>query len=104
MRVMILGLVAASLSATVPAAVPAPVPADNSPQGVSPLPRCTQAVLAKYIGKHKSRTVARRMRHATGAKSVRWVPVGMMVNMIYQRDRLTVRLGPDHHITQASCN
>ena len=104
MRVMILGLVAGSLSATVPAAVPAPVRADNSPQGVSPLPRCTQAVLAKFIGKHKSRTVARRMRHATGAKSVRWVPVGMMVNMIYQRDRLTVRLGPDHHITQASCN
>lgn len=104
MRVMILGLVAAGLSATVPAAVPAPVPADNSPQGVSPLPRCTQAVLAKFIGKHKSRTVARRMRHATGAKSVRWVPVGMMVNMIYQRDRLTVRLGPDDHITQASCN
>ena len=104
MRVMIIGLVAASLSATVPAAVPAPVPADNSPQGVSPLPRCTQAVVAKYIGKHKSRTVARRMLHATGAKSVRWVPVGMMVSMIYQRDRLTVRLGPDHHITQASCN
>ena len=100
MRVLILGVVAASLSATVPAAVPA----DPAPQGVTALPRCTQAVLAKYIGKHKSSTVARRMRLATGAKTVRWVPVGMMVNMIYQYDRLTVRLGPDHRITQASCN
>ena len=100
MRALILGLVAASLPATVPAAVPA----DNSPQGVTPLPRCTQAVLAKYIGKPKSGLVARRMRHATGAKSVRWVPVGTMVSMIYQNDRLTVRLGPDHRITQASCN
>ena len=63
MRVLILGVVAASLSATVPAAVPA----DPAPQGVTALPRCTQAVLAKYIGKHKSSTVARRMRHATGA-------------------------------------
>ena len=82
----------------------AAVPADTAPQGVTALPRCTQAVLAKYIGKPKSRAVAARMRRATGARTVRWVPVGMMVNMIYQRDRLTVRLGPDHHITQASCN
>lgn len=100
MRSMILGLVATSMSAIVPAAVPA----DNSPQGVTPLPRCTQAVLGKYIGKPKSSLVARRMRHATGAKSVRWVPVGTMVSMLYQYDRLTVRLGPDRRITQASCN
>lgn len=100
MRVLLIGMVAAGLSAAATAAIPA----DPAPHGVTALPRCTQAVLGKYIGKPKSSMVARRMRHATGAKSVRWVPVGMMVNMLYQYDRLTVRLDTDQRITQASCN
>lgn len=100
MRVLLFGLVATGLTGAATAAVPAA----SAPQGVTALPRCTQAVLGKYIGKHKSSWLARQMRHATGAKSVRWVPVGMMVSMLYQYDRLTVRLGPDRRITQASCN
>ena len=100
MHVLMIGLIAAAMSAAAIAAIPA----DPVPQGVSALPRCTQAVLTKYFGKTKSNAVARRMRRATGARTVRWVPVGTMVNMIYQFDRLTVRLGVDHRITQASCN
>lgn len=100
MRVLLSAFALLGLSTGVGAAVPA----DHAPQGVTALPRCTQAVLGKYIGKPRSRLVAARMRRATGARTVRWVPVGMMVNMIYQYDRLTVRLGPDHRITQASCN
>ena len=104
MRFLLCVIGLASLSACATTSATSAAPADTAPQGVPALPRCTQAVLAPFIGQPKTDMLAAKLLAATGAREIRWVPVGMMVNMIYQYDRLTVRLGPDLRITQASCN
>lgn len=90
----------ASIAATACATVPAPAdPVASDPS----LPRCTPAVLASFVGQPATSEVGARMLAATGARTIRWVPVGTMVTMDYRFDRLTVRLGEDGRIAQANC-
>ena len=98
MRVLITMLTLAGLSACATTAVGEPSGGDMS------LPRCTETVLAPYVGQQASGEVGARMLAATGARALRWVPPGTMVTMDYRFDRLTVRLGADGRIAQAGCN
>lgn len=91
---------ALAIATTACAAVPAPAdPVAGDPS----LPRCTPAVLAPFVGQPATSDVGARMLSATGARTIRWVPAGMMVTMDYRFDRLTVRLGEDGRIIQANC-
>lgn len=95
-------LAAALASIVATACATAPAPADPV-AGDPSLPHCNPAVLARFVGQTATSDVGARMLAATGARTIRWVPPGTMVTMDYRFDRLTVRLGDDGRITQASC-
>ena len=98
MRILASTLALFSLSACATTAPGEPAGGDAS------LPRCTDAVLATFVGQQATSEVGARMLALTGARALRWVPPGTMVTMDYRFDRLTVRVGADGRITQAGCN
>lgn len=91
-------LLATGLLASCAAAAPEPAVV-GSGSGYA----CRQRSFEEFIGQVATSEVAAEMLRASGARTIRWVRLGMMVTMEYREDRLTVRLASNNRITTASC-
>lgn len=91
-------LLASGLLASCAAAAPQP-PTVGSGSGYV----CRQRSFEEFIGQVATGEVAAEMLRASGARTIRWMRLGMIVTMEYQEDRLTVRLASNNRITTASC-
>ncbi len=96
MRLMIAALCAIPLGACTVA---------QSDQTAMPEPAesCRREALAQFIGQPMSEDLGKRMLAASGAKTIRWVPVGGVVTMDYRGDRITVQLDQANRIESANC-
>ena len=76
-------------------------PAD--PVVAEPAETCRGEALASFAGQPATAALGARMLRDSGARTLRWVPQGMMVTMDYRGDRLTVRLDAANRVERASC-
>ena len=96
MRIAMATLSFASLAAC--AAAPAEPPVDG---GL--VQTCRNDNLAQFTGQPKSARLEARMRAASGARDVRWVPKDGVVTMDFRGDRLTVQLDANNLVETARC-
>ncbi len=64
---------------------------------------CKAEGLDDLIGKPRGDAVGAEAKRRSGARVLRWIPVGVMVTMDYRTDRLDLRLDSEGRITQISC-
>ena len=79
----------------------ATAPAD--PVVAEPAETCRKEPLAGFVGQPATQALGARMLRETGARTLRWVPEGMMVTMDYRGDRLTVHLDAANRVERANC-
>lgn len=73
--------------------------ADNVPSPAM----CRNEALMQFAGQPASQELGARMLAASGAKVLRWVPVGGAVTMDFRADRITVQLDASNRVERASC-
>lgn len=64
---------------------------------------CRRAALAGFVGMPATQELGARMLRESGARTLRWVPKGMMVTMDYRGDRVTAYLDTANRVERASC-
>ena len=64
---------------------------------------CRNEPLAQFAGQPASQELGSKMLAASGAKSIRWVPKGSVINMEFSPDRLTVLLDGSNRVEAARC-
>ena len=64
---------------------------------------CKDDGLASFVGQDATADLGSRLRSASGAKTLRWVPKGGVVTMDFRPDRLTVQLDADNKVETARC-
>lgn len=93
----LLPLLALAACATTPASVVA------EPAVAEPADICRNDALASFTGQPASQGLGTKMLAVSGARTLRWVPRGMMVTMDYRGDRLTVMLDAANRVERARC-
>lgn len=100
MRTAIAIIAAAIALSACAAAPPPPIPE----HGVTAGYQCSNAGLDRFVGQPASQALGAEMLRASGARIIRWVPIGVMITMDYSPERLTVRLGPgNRRVTKVNC-
>lgn len=74
--------------------------ADSTPQAPA---ACRNDALAQFTGQPASQDLGERMLRASGARILRWVPIGGMVTMDFSPERITVFLDGSNRVERASC-
>jgi hypothetical protein len=64
---------------------------------------CRNEALMQFARQPASQELGARMLAASGAKVLRWVPVGGAVTMDFRADRITVQLDASNRVERASC-
>ncbi|MEP7315971.1 MAG: I78 family peptidase inhibitor [Sphingomicrobium sp.] len=64
---------------------------------------CTADQVGEFSGQQATQDVAERIQKATGARTFRWLPKGMMVTMEYRADRVNVVLDATNKIESVRC-
>ena len=67
------------------------------------LDNCSNAALVPFTGREATQDLGTQLLAASGAKVMRWVPMGALVTMEYRADRLTVHLDATNHVKSAIC-
>lgn len=77
---------------------------DQTADALPPTPaNCRSETLAQFVGQPASQDLGERMLHASGARTIRWVPKGGAVTMDFSPTRLTVQLDGSNRVETASC-
>lgn len=66
--------------------------------------RCDGAALVRFQGQPATAQLGAEMLSVTGATTLRWVPYGTAVPMIYMAGRVTVFLDEKNNVRNASCS
>jgi hypothetical protein len=64
---------------------------------------CRSEALSKFVGQQASRELGHAIMLASGAREVRWVPLGGVVTMDFRADRVTVQLDGANRVQSANC-
>ena len=64
---------------------------------------CQSGGLSQFIGQRASAQLGREMLRASGARVIRWVPLGGVVTMDFSPARLTVQLDAANRVQSANC-
>jgi len=73
-------------------------PVASQPAGV-----CRSEALSKFVGQQATRELGHAIMLASGAREVRWVPLGGVVTMDFRADRVTVQLDGANRVQSANC-
>ncbi len=64
---------------------------------------CRPQPLAQFVGQPSSQELGARIRAASGARVIRWVPKGGVTTMDFRADRVTVSLDKSNRVETANC-
>jgi len=64
---------------------------------------CRNEALSQFTGQPASDELAERIRKASGARILRWVPRGTVVTMEFNPERVTILLDGANRVERASC-
>jgi hypothetical protein len=64
---------------------------------------CQSEALGRFVGQKASTQLGNDMLRASGARLIRWVPLGGMVTMDFSPERLTVQLDGANRVQSAHC-
>jgi hypothetical protein len=64
---------------------------------------CRSEALSQFIGRPATGQLGRDMLRASGARIIRWVPLGGVVTMDFSPVRLTVQLDGSNRVQSANC-
>lgn len=64
---------------------------------------CTADQVGEFSGQQATQEVAARIQKATGARTFRWLPKGMIVTMEYRGDRVNAILDAANKIESVRC-
>ena len=77
---------------------------DATADGLPEAPgNCRSEALSQFVGQPASEELGQRMLRASGARTIRWVPLGGVVTMDFNPARLTVQLDGSNRVERASC-
>ena len=68
-----------------------------------PTGACRNDALSQFVGQPASEELGGRMLRTSGARVIRWVPVGGVVTMDFNPARITVQLDSSNRVERASC-
>jgi len=87
------------LLAAISACAAASPPIDDGPTARI----CRGQALAQFIGQQATAQLGSDMLRASGARIIRWVPLGGAVTMDFSPARLTVQLDGANRVQSANC-
>jgi hypothetical protein len=64
---------------------------------------CTADQVGQFIGQPASQELAARIQNATGARTFRWLPKGVIVTMEYRGDRVSALLDAANKVENVRC-
>ena len=86
------------------AAVPPPVTGQPPLSAGTTGNTCSNANLQQFVGQAATTDLGARMLQVSGATTIRWVPQGTAVTMLFQAGRLTVFLDAQNRVERLSCS
>lgn len=64
---------------------------------------CRSETLSRFIGQPATRELGHAIMLASGARVIRWVPLGGVVTMDFSPGRVTVQLDGENRVQSANC-
>ena len=78
-------------------------PSPEPPAFGDPNQACNDDRLSSFIGSPATQQTGADMLRASGARTIRWVPVGGVITMDFNPTRLTVQLDQQNRVSAAKC-